>query len=147
MNGVRPMIESFAVRCGTMKRFRLAAVLVLVLAGAPTIFCQQITGSIVGTVTDQQGAIVNIATVKATNTDNGFTRSAPTNASGGFRIDYLPVGNYTVDASAAGFKKYVQHNVVLTVDQTQSLGITLEVGAVTVEVTVTSAPPLVNTSD
>ena len=52
-----------------------------------------------------------------------------------------------MEASAAGFKKYVQQNVVLTVDQTQSLGITLEVGAVTQEVTVTSAPPLVNTSD
>ncbi len=147
MNGVRPMIEFLAVRCATMKRFRLAAVLVLILAVTPAIFCQQITGSIVGTVTDQQGAIVNIATVKATNTDNGLTRSAPTSADGAFRIDYLPVGNYTVEASAAGFKKYVQQNVVLTVDQTQSLSVTLEVGAVTQEVTVTAAPPLVNTND
>jgi hypothetical protein len=126
---------------------RLAAVLVLILAGTPAIFCQQITGSIVGTVTDQQGAVVGIATVKATNTDTGLTRSAATNGYGGFRIDYLPVGNYTVDASAAGFKTYVHQNVVLTVDQTQTLDITLEVGAVTQEVTVTSAPPLVNTSD
>ena len=76
MNGVRPMIEFFAVRCATMKRFRLAAVLVLVLAGTPAIFCQQITGSIVGTVTDQQGAIVDIATVKATNTETA-SRARP----------------------------------------------------------------------
>src|SRR5579862_8483344 len=126
---------------------RLIVLLIFVLAGTPTIFCQQTTGSIVGTVTDQQGAIVNIATVKATNTDTGFTRSAPTNGSGEFRIDYLPVGNYSVEATAAGFKKYVQRNVALTVDQTQTLGITLEVGAVTQEITVTAAPPLVNTSD
>ena len=99
--------------------------------GTPAIFCQQITGSIVGTVTDQQGAVVSIATVKATNADTGFSRSAPTNGYGEFRIDYLPVGNYTVQASAAGFKTYVQQNVVLTVDQTQTLEITLEVGAVT----------------
>ena len=91
--------------------------------------------------------MVGLATVKATNTETSFTRSAPTNGSGEFRIDYLPVGNYTVEASAAGFKKYVRQNVVLTVDQTQTLGILREVGAVTQEVTVTAAAPLVNTSD
>src|ERR1700686_2299501 len=90
---------------------RLMAVLVLVLVGAPSIFCQQITGSIVGTVNDTQGAVMKSATVKATNTDTGYTRSASTNGEGEFRIDYLPVGNYTVEASAGGFKKYVQQNV------------------------------------
>jgi hypothetical protein len=126
---------------------RLAAVLVLVLAGTPTILCQQITGSIVGTVTDPQGAVVNNATVKATNTDTGFTRSGQTNGEGEFRIDYLPVGNYTVEGSAPGFKTYMQTNVTLSVDQTQTLGVTLEVGAQTQTVTVTAAPPMVNTSD
>jgi hypothetical protein len=147
MNFAYPKIEFFAVRCRMINGIRLAAVLVLLLTGAPAIFCQQITASIVGTVTDQQGAVVGIATVKATNTETALTRSAPTNGYGGFRIDYLPIGNYTVEASAAGFKTSVLQNVVLTVDQTQSLSITLDVGAVTQEVTVTAAPPLVNTSD
>src|SRR4029077_8199367 len=51
------------------------------------------------------------------------------------------------EATAGGFKKYLHQNVVLTVDQTQTLGITLEVGAVAQEITVAAAPPLVNTSD
>ena len=79
---------------------------------------QQTTGSIVGTVKDQQGAVVNSATVKATNLDTGFSRSAPVNGYGEYRIDYLPVGKYTVEATAAGFERFVQQNVSLDVDQT-----------------------------
>jgi hypothetical protein len=126
---------------------RLAAVFILVLGAAPIIFGQRITGSIVGTVKDPQGALVGTATVKATNTETGYTRTASTNEYGEVRIDGLPVGNYTVEASSAGFKTYQQTNVVLTVDQTQTLEITLEVGEQTQTVTVTEAPPLVNTSD
>src|SRR5215469_5100308 len=87
------------------------ALLALLLAGSITALSQQITGSIVGTVKDQQGAVVNSATIRATNTDTGFSRSVPTNEYGEFRIDYLPVGNYTVEADAANFKKFVQKNV------------------------------------
>ncbi|HTW60936.1 MAG TPA: carboxypeptidase-like regulatory domain-containing protein [Terracidiphilus sp.] len=126
---------------------RFLALLVFILGLTCAGFSQQITGSIVGTVKDPQGAVVSSAQVKATNTNTGFTRSAPTNGYGEFRIDYLPVGNYTVEASAANFKTFIQKNVVLTVDQTQTLGITLEIGAQTQTVTVTEAPPLVDTSD
>jgi len=125
---------------------RLLALLVLALGGTLTALSQQITGSIAGTVKDPQGAMVSNATVKATNTDTGFTRSAATNGYGEFRVDYLPVGNYTVEATAANFKTFVQKNVILTVDQVQTLEIMLEVGAQTQTVTVTEAPPLVNTS-
>jgi hypothetical protein len=121
--------------------------LVFVLAGSIAAFGQQITGSIVGTVKDPQGAVVNTATVKATNLDTGFSRSAPANGYGEYRIDYLPVGRYTVDASAAGFEHYVQQNVALDVDQELTVDITLSVGAQTQTVTVTEAPPLINTSD
>jgi hypothetical protein len=126
---------------------RFLTLLFLVAGASSMVFSQQITGSIVGTVTDPQGAVVNTATVKATNNDTGFTRSVPTNGYGEFRIDYLPVGTYTVDVAAQNFKKFVQQNIVLTVDQTMTLGVTLEVGTQTESVTVTEAPPIVNTSD
>lgn len=140
----RSKLSRFVVS-GASARFMV--LLVLVLGGSLAALGQQITGTIVGTVKDQQGAVVNIATVKATNIDTGFTRSAPTNEYGGFRIDYLPVGNYTVEVTAANFKTFVQKNVALSVDQTQTLGITLEIGAQAETVTVTEAPPTVNTSD
>jgi hypothetical protein len=123
-------------------------VLLLAIAGASLpAFAQQITGSIVGTVHDPQDAVVNSATVKATNKDTGFTRSAPTNGYGEYRIDYLPVGTYSIDVDAAGFKKYLQKNLQLTVDQTLTVDVTLEIGAESQTITVTEAPPLVNTSD
>ncbi|MGA3048354.1 MAG: carboxypeptidase regulatory-like domain-containing protein [Terracidiphilus sp.] len=125
---------------------RLVMVLALVIAGSLIAIGQQITGSIVGTVKDQQGAVVNTATVKATNVDTGFSRIAPANGLGEYRIDYLPVGKYTIQVDAKGFKHFVQENLVLTVDQTQTIDVALEVGAQSQTVTVTEAPPLVNTS-
>ena len=121
--------------------------LVMIVGGFFSALGQQITGTIVGTVIDAQGAVVNTATIKATNLDTGFSRSAPTNGYGEYRIDYLPVGKYTVEATAAGFERYVQQNVSLDLDQQLTVEIRLTVGAATQTVTVTAAPPTINTSD
>jgi Carboxypeptidase regulatory-like domain len=120
---------------------------VLMFASVASIRAQQITGSIAGTVKDETGAVVPAATVKATNVETGFSRSAPSNGYGQYRIDYLPVGGYTIELEAPGFRRFKQTNIVLNVDQTQTVDITLSVGAATETVTVTSAPPSVNTSD
>jgi hypothetical protein len=123
------------------------ALAVLIAVGFAPLHAQQTTGTIIGTVKDQTGALVSTATVKATNVDNGFTRSVKTNSFGEYRIDYLPVGKYTVEADAASFKRFVQQNLTLDVDQLLTLEIPLTVGAVSDTVTVETAPPAVNTSD
>jgi hypothetical protein len=128
-------------------RVRILAVLVLILTSSIIAFGQQTTGSIVGTVKDQQGALITTATVKATNVETGYSRSAPANAYGEYRIDYLPVGKYTVEANAAGFERFVQKNLALNVDQTLTVDIPLTVGAQSQTITVNEAPPVVNTSD
>lgn len=107
---------------------------------------QQITGSLIGTVKDEQGAVVANATVTATNTATGLSRSVVANGYGGYRIDYLPVGSYRLIAEAPGFMRFVQQNLVLTVDQTLTVNVKLAVGTQTQTVTVTDAPPLVDTS-
>jgi hypothetical protein len=132
----------FVAAAGT----RFLASLVLVLCGGLTAYGQQITGTIAGTVKDEQGALVTSATVKAINIDTGLSRSATTTADGTYLIQYLPVGSYTVEVEASGFKRFVQQNVVLAVDQTQALNVTLSVGGQSQIVTVTEAPPLVDTS-
>jgi Carboxypeptidase regulatory-like domain len=134
----RPRLAAHIVR-----NFPLVA---LLLCAGVAAFGQQITGSLIGTVKDQQGAVVNTATVRATNTATGFSRSAPVNGYGEFRIDYLPVGSYTVQVDATGFKRFVQQNMSVLVDQVETLGVVLEVGAQSQTVTVTEAPPLVDTS-
>jgi hypothetical protein len=125
---------------------RFIAVMLLILCGAFAAYAQRITGNITGTVKDEQGAMVTTATVKATNTETGFTRTTPVGGDGAFLVQYLPVGNYTVEVEAAGFKKFVQQNLIVAVDQTVPLGVTLTVGAQTQTVEVTEAPPLVETT-
>ena len=120
-------------------------VILLVLAAIPAA-AQQITGSITGTVRDEQGAVVTNTVVKATNAETGFERSAVTDNTGVYNIQYLPVGRYTVEVDATGFKKFLQQNLVITVDTTQALNIVLAVGEANQTVTVTEAPPLVNTT-
>ena len=128
------------------QRARTLFTLIAVLFVSAGLAAQQTTGSIVGTVKDQSGAAVSTASVKATNLATGFSRTVQTNGLGEYRIDYLPVGQYTVAAEAASFKRFLQENIDLNVDQTLTVEIALAVGAATETVTVTTAPPLVNTS-
>jgi Carboxypeptidase regulatory-like domain len=123
------------------------ALAVLMFASFLPVQAQQVTGTIVGTIKDQTGALVNTATVKATNVDSGFTRTVKANEFGEYRIDYLPVGRYTVAAEATNFKRFVQENLTLDVDQALNLDVTLSVGSQSETVTVETAPPAINTSD
>ena len=131
----------------SLKRFRWILAFVLILSGLSlSSHAQQTTGSIAGTVKDESGAVVPAASVKATNVDTGFSRSAPSK-----RLRAVPhrlparrqvhTSSWRRLALDASYKQ----NIALNVDQTQTVEITLSVGASTETVTVTSAPPLVNT--
>ena len=107
----------------------------------------QITATtIVGTVTDPSGAAVAGATVTARNVETNLERSVTSNPVGEFRIEFLPVGNYVLEVTASGFKKFVRSNVVLTVAETQRVDAQLALGSVSEAITVAEAPPDVNTS-
>jgi hypothetical protein len=116
------------------------------LLGGNFAHAQQITGAIAGTVMDPAGAVVPNASIQVTNTGTGSSRAATSDNAGSFLIQYLPVGNYTVDVTAQGFKKFVQQNVIIAVDVTQPLNVTLGVGAATETVTVTDTPAVINTA-
>jgi hypothetical protein len=119
--------------------------LALMLAGT-ALHAQQITGTIAGTVADTEGAVVPRATVTATNVNTGFSRMTNSDDAGNYTIGYLPVGTYSLEVTAQGFKKFVQQNIVVSVDTTQTLNASLAVGAATETIEVTSAPPLINTT-
>ena len=118
----------------------------LFLCLAPGAAAQQITGTLFGTVQDPQGAAIPGAAVKAINVDTGITRSVTSDAQGQYRVEYLAVGNYSLEVTEAGFKKFVQKNVVITVDQTLRVDATLTIGQQSETVTVSDRPPLINTS-
>src|SRR5207302_351417 len=77
------------------------------------LLAQVVKGSISGTVTDPQGAVVSGATVKAINDATGATLTTTSDSSGSFHFNLIPVGTYKVEMTAAGFKTTVQNNIVV----------------------------------
>jgi Carboxypeptidase regulatory-like domain/TonB dependent receptor-like, beta-barrel len=113
---------------------------------APSSTAQTVAGSILGTIRDQQGGVIQNASVTAKNSGTGATRTAKTDSTGGFRIVGIPAGSYEITAAAPGFQTALHSDVTLTVGGTQRVDFTLSVGAVTQEVQVTSELPQVDTT-
>lgn len=132
---------------GAMTSITRLAVLAVLLFVPMVAVAQITTATIVGTITDPGGAAVPSASVTARNADTGLTRTVASGSDGSYRLEFLPVGNYVVEVTAtSGFKKAFRSGVVLQVNDTARIDIPLEVGSVSEEVTVTSAPPEINTS-
>jgi hypothetical protein len=125
-----------------MRRNSLALyVLVSLCVCAAIASAQEITGSIVGTVTDSSGAAVAGAEVTIKNLDkNVVLRTVTTGANGQYLAAYLPVGRYEVVAGAPNFKKSVYSNIVLNVADKLTINLSLEVGSVTETVSVEANP-------
>ncbi|HEX8836300.1 MAG TPA: carboxypeptidase-like regulatory domain-containing protein [Candidatus Acidoferrum sp.] len=109
-------------------------------------YSQNVTGTILGTVTDSKGDAVANATVTITNTDQNIAvRTVTTDQQGQYVVPLLPVGRYSVTAGAIGFKKAIQAGIVLNVNDKVAVNLTLEVGAVTESVTVEASALQVDT--
>ena len=124
---------------------------VLGLLIAATLFprpvaAQAVTGTILGTITDDTGGILPGATVTLTHTETGRTRVVVADSGGEFTAPSLPTGTYTLVAELQGFKSISIGEIRLGVDQRLRFGVKLEVGAVSETITVTGASPLVQTS-
>jgi hypothetical protein len=104
-------------------------------------------GSIEGTVTDTSGAVVAGATITITNNASGVSMTRTTTAQGFYVISPILPGSYTVTAAASGFKDYRQENFTINAMQTAGLNIALPVGTATEQVTVSSAPPQLETTN
>src|SRR5713101_8414213 len=98
----------------------LSAVMLIVMS-AP-VFAQTSRGTVTGTVTDPQGAVIQGATAELKNTLTNQTRTAPTNDAGLYRCDAVDLGIYDLKISAQGFKTHtsrgieIQANRVATFD-------------------------------
>src|SRR6266404_10009405 len=103
------------------------AAIALLLAIPLAVVGQVTTATIVGTVTDPGGAIVPGAQVTAKNVDTGLTRTVTSSDAGTYRIEFLPVGKYTIDVSYTGFKRAQLSDIVLQVNDTSRVDIALTV--------------------
>src|SRR6185369_3422956 len=117
---------------GQFPRIQLFAAFILTLLIVPTIFAQSqsTTGTIQGTVVDQNGAAVPGANIEIKNLDTNALRTLPTDDEGRFTAPLLQPGNYSVTASKQGFKSNMVENTALTVGQTLQITFPLTIGDV-----------------
>ncbi|MBI3696697.1 MAG: TonB-dependent receptor [Acidobacteria bacterium] len=116
------------------------------LAVALGLWGQGERGTFNGIVTDSSGSVVPGAVVTATNMATNVETLATTTDAGVYRMPYVPSGTYRISVAKPGFQTAVAENVVLHVAQTLTLDFKLQVGAVSETVTVSSEPPLLESS-
>ncbi len=121
--------------------------LCLIWATLPAVAQLAGQGSLQGTVTDSTGAVIPSATVTVTNTATHVSAVQKSSSAGFYNISPLAPGTYTVQVVVQGFKMLVQDNVVVDALQTRAFDPVLSVGAESQTVTVTDAPPVLDTAD
>jgi hypothetical protein len=110
-------------------------------------FGQADQGAIVGLVQDTSGAVVSNAQVTLTNVDNGLALQAQTDSSGNYVFSPVKIGNYNITVTAPGFSKTTQEHIQLHVQDRIAVNVVLKTGETNLEVTVTDAPPLMQTQE
>ena len=141
-----PLTRSGRFSSGAYARFRNAMGLFLAMACLAGSTYAQNVAQISGTVHDPSGGVLAKAEVKATQADTGIVHTASTDAAGQFVIPELPAGPYQLEVSATGFKTFVQTGIVLQVNASPVVNVTLEIGAVSEQVDVTADAAMVQTS-
>ncbi len=123
---------------------RSSSILFAFLLGAAAALAQSDRGTITGTVTDPQGAVVPNAPIEIKNTDTGEVYKTGTSATGNF-TQPVPVGKYSLTVTVMGFKKYVRQNMEVVVATDTRQDVKLEVGQANEVITVTESAPLLKT--
>lgn len=130
-----------------MKQLRNIIWGILLVISLQTIIFGQTTSSISGTITDQNQELVAGAAVTIKNEQSGVSYNATTTDNGTFTVPALPTGTYQVTVSANGFKQSVVDAVKLDVGVPATVNVSLEVGAATEVVNVTSEAEILNTQN
>jgi hypothetical protein len=131
----------------SMRLVLVLACLIAMISGLPSARGQEVTAAITGTVVDPSNAPIKGATVTAKDVDRGTVWTAQTNDAGVFNILRVPVGNYSVSASAAGFDTENYPPFTLVLNQTARLKFEMKVGKVSETVEVAASSPVLQTEN
>jgi hypothetical protein len=127
-------------------RFPLVLVAAILIAGSAA--AQTVTGTMSGTIVDQQGRVIPGATVTVINEATTDTRSAISGAQGDFLVTNLQPGQYTLRIALQSFRTLERKNIVLSAGERLAVAnLTLEIGNVGETVTVESRGTYVNTAE
>ncbi len=128
-----------------LRGLAIFALTLMAVGGAGTANAQVLYGTITGNVTDQSGAALSGAQVTAAEVQTGVTSNQTTDAAGIYRFQALLPGTYNVTITANGFTKQQTSGLELHPNEVKSVDAKLKVGNVATEVTVSTAPPLMQT--
>ena len=125
---------------------RIIRYLLIGLLATSVSWGQESRGTLAGRVTDTSDAAIAGAQVQVTNMQTNVVIPAQTNGQGLFTVPFLVPSFYSVTIEHPGFKKLVRDNVQISVGSDVQVDLSLEVGETSEQVTVTTAPPLLNTT-
>jgi hypothetical protein len=124
----------------------LLVILALVFAAQAEAWAQAIAGSqLSGVVRDSSGGALPGAEVTVTKTDTGQVRTVFTSADGAYALPNLPIGPYQLKVVLEGFNTYIRDGIVLQVGSNPEINVSLALGAISEQVTVTANASLVET--
>jgi Carboxypeptidase regulatory-like domain len=124
--------------------FRFTTILIVAVVGvtcSTEAAAQVAGGTIMGTVTDKTGAVVQNAHITIVNTATSITREVTANDDGAFSAPNLTPSTYLVRVEAKGFKTEVRENVRINVASVNALNFIMTVGAATEKIEVTTVNP------
>ncbi len=127
--------------------WRSFAIAVVLASSAASAYAVNTTARIKGTVTDPSGAVIPDAPISATNETTGVVFKTVSQANGDYQFLELPIGSYTISATAPGFKSFSATGIVLNIDQQYVEAVKLSVGNSSDTVSVAADAVQVNTTD
>jgi len=123
----------------------LTLLLALVWPAGSVLRAQTTTASVLGTITDDSGAVVPAAQIVLMDVGKGDRRETRSNAGGDYIFTSLEPGEFTVTVTMSGFRREVKQGIILQLNQRARVDFALSLGETTQEVTVEGAVPLLNT--
>src|ERR1700737_456811 len=129
----------------TMRKLTGLAVLLLLATWLPEARAQVLYGSLVVEARDQRGAALPGADVTITQTETGWTRSAPTSSVGVATFTTVPPGTFSVKVNLQGFKESLTNGVAVSEGSAMRVSSWLEVGQLSEAVTVTAGATVLQT--
>src|SRR6267378_4446224 len=129
----------------TNHKLTVVGLLAFLFAFSLTALAQSDRGNIVGTVTDQNGAVVIAAKVTVTGLDSGEVHEARTSSEGNYSVPELKAAPYKITVEATGFKTATIDRVQVAVQVTRRADVKLEIGNVGESVTISSDAPVLQT--
>ena len=127
----------------SMRLFALATTLALLLSGM-SLYAQETTAGLQGTVKDASGAVVANAHVVVRGTSLVGDKALDTDAAGYYRFANLPPGSYSIEVTAKGFKTVKRAGLTLETGHLPTVDIALEIGTAAEVVEVSGAAPLID---